>query len=193
MNCDVGAGYRGRTDSWPTVGGWITENYSWRWVFYINLPIGIISLILISVFIYAPPYLKRGSMRVDGWGLGMLAIGMGSLQIMFDKGQEDDWFSSQFITMLAITAAVMLTAFVMHELRTPEPLVKFSLFRYKSFAIGIVIVTVLGFVLYGSLVFAAAVHAGSAGLERSHGRLLDQPARHRQPGQRPLRGQVCFD
>ncbi len=136
----------------PTVGGWITENYSWRWVFYINLPIGIISLILISLFIYDPPYLKRGSMRVDGWGLGMLAIGMGSLQVMFDKGQEDDWFSSRFITTLAVVAGVMLTVFVIRELRTPEPLVKFSLFRHRSFAVGIVIVTVLGFVLYGSLV-----------------------------------------
>ena len=70
----------------PTLGGWITDNYSWRWVFYINLPIGIISLILISLFVYDPPYIKRGTMRFDAWGMGMLAVGMGALQIMLDKG-----------------------------------------------------------------------------------------------------------
>jgi DHA2 family multidrug resistance protein len=136
----------------PTLGGWITDNYSWRWVFYINLPIGIISLILIYLFVYDPSYIKRGTMRFDAWGMGILAIGMGALQIMLDKGQEDDWFSSRFIKTLAITAAVMLTAFIFRELKTPQPLVKLSLFRHRSFAVGIVITTVLGFVLYGSLV-----------------------------------------
>ena len=136
----------------PTLGGWITDNYSWRWVFYINLPIGIISLILIYLFVYDPSYIKRGTMRFDAWGMGMLAIGMGALQIMLDKGQEDDWFGSRFITTLAITAAVLLTAFVIRELQTPQPLVKLSLFKNRTFAAGIAIVTVLGFVLYGSLV-----------------------------------------
>ena len=136
----------------PTLGGWITDNFSWRWVFYINLPIGIISLILISFFVVDPSYIKRGTMRFDAWGMGMLAIGMGALQIMLDKGQEDDWLGSRFIMMLAIIAAVMLTAFIIRELQTPQPLVKLSLFKYRSFAVGIVITTVLGFVLYGSLV-----------------------------------------
>lgn len=136
----------------PTLGGWITQNYSWRWVFYINVPIGIISLILIYLYVFDPPYIKRGSMRFDTWGMGMLAIGMGALQIMLDKGQEDDWFGSRFITTLAVTASVMLTAFIIRELRTPQPLVKLSLFKYRTFAAGIAIVTVLGFVLYGSLV-----------------------------------------
>ena len=136
----------------PTLGGWITDNYSWRWVFYINLPIGIISLILIYLFVADPSYIRRGNMRFDAWGMGMLAIGMGALQIMLDKGQEDDWFSSRLIKTLAITAAVMLTAFIFRELKTPQPLVKLSLFRHRSFAVGIAIVTVLGFVLYGSLV-----------------------------------------
>lgn len=136
----------------PTLGGWITENYTWRWVFYINLPIGIISLIMIYLFVVDPPYIKRGTMRFDVWGMGMLAIGMGALQIMLDKGQEDDWFGSRFITTLAITAAIMLTAFVVRELWVPQPLVKLSLFQYRTFAAGILTVTVLGFVLYGSLV-----------------------------------------
>jgi DHA2 family multidrug resistance protein len=136
----------------PTLGGWITDNYSWRWVFYINMPIGILSLLMIYVFVTDPPYIKRGALRFDAFGMALLAIGMGSLQVMLDKGQEDDWFSSPFITTLAVTAAVGLTAFVVRELTTPQPLVKLSVFRYRSFATGIVIVVILGFVLYGSLV-----------------------------------------
>jgi DHA2 family multidrug resistance protein len=136
----------------PTLGGWITDTYSWRWVFYINLPIGILSLVMISLFLYDPPYIRRGTLRVDLWGLGMLAVGMAALQIMLDKGQEEDWFASHFIVMLALTAAVMLTAFVIRELYTPQPIVRFGLLRYRSFAAGMVLITVLGFVLYGSLV-----------------------------------------
>jgi DHA2 family multidrug resistance protein len=136
----------------PTVGGWITQNYSWRWVFYINLPIGIFSLVMISLFIIDPHYIRRGAMRFDVWGMAMLVLGMGALQIMLDKGQEEDWFNSRFIVVLAVTAVVMLTAFVIRECYTENPLVKLSLFRYRSFAAGIGITTVLGFVLYGRLV-----------------------------------------
>lgn len=137
----------------PTVGGWLTDNYSWRWVFYINLPIGIASLVMISLFLYDPPYIRRHeTMRVDFWGLGMLAVGMGALQIMLDKGQEEDWFGSHFIVILAVTAAVMLPAFIIRELRVPEPIVRFRLLKDRSFATGIVMTAILGFVLYGSLV-----------------------------------------
>jgi DHA2 family multidrug resistance protein len=121
-------------------------------VFYINLPIGILSLVMISLFLYDPPYIRRGTLRVDLWGLGMLAVGMAALQIMLDKGQEEDWFASHFIVMLAVIAAVLLPAFVIRELYTPQPIVRFGLLRYRSFAAGMVLITVLGFVLYGSLV-----------------------------------------
>ncbi len=136
----------------PTLGGWLTQTYSWRWVFYINLPIGVASLIMISLFLYDPPYIRRGSLRVDLWGLGLLVVGMGALQIMLDKGQEDDWFGSDFIVMLAVTAGVMLTAFVIRELHVDNPIVRFRLLKYRSFGAGIGLVTILGFVLYGSLV-----------------------------------------
>ena len=136
----------------PTLGGWLTDTYSWRWVFYINLPIGIASLIMISLFLYDPPYIRRGSMRVDLWGLGMLAVGMAALQITLDKGQEEDWFGSNFIVMLATIAGIMLPAFVIRELFVEAPLVRFRLLKYRSFACGIGLATVLGFVLYGSLV-----------------------------------------
>ncbi len=136
----------------PTLGGWITDTYSWRWVFYINLPIGIVSLVMISLFLSDPPYIRRPSSRVDFWGLAMLAIGIGALQIMLDKGQEEDWFNSNFIVVLAVTAAIVLPAFVIWELRVPEPIVRFRLLKIPTFAAGIALVTVAGFVLYGSLV-----------------------------------------
>ena len=93
----------------PVAGGWLTDNYSWRWVFYINMPIGIIALILTQVFIFDPPYLRRQKTGIDYWGIGLLAVGIGSLQIMLDKGQEDDWFGSHFIVTLAVLAVVGLT------------------------------------------------------------------------------------
>lgn len=136
----------------PTLGGWITDSYSWRWVFYINVPVGILSLILIYLFIYDPPHIRRGSLRVDAWGLGMLAIGMGALQIMLDKGQEKDWFDSDLIRMLAVIALLFLAAFVIRELTVKDPIVHFHLLHYRTFASGIALVTTLGFVLYGSLV-----------------------------------------
>jgi DHA2 family multidrug resistance protein len=136
----------------PTLGGWITDTYSWRWVFYINLPIGITSLIMIGLFITDPAHLRRGKLRADFWGLGMLAVGMASLQIMLDKGQEEDWFGSRFIITLAVLAVGFLAAFVIRELTTEEPIVHFRLLKYQSFAAGTVLVTLLGFVLYGSLV-----------------------------------------
>ena len=136
----------------PTLGGWITDTYSWRWVFYINLPLGITSLVMIFLFLSDPPHIHRQSSRVDFWGLGMLAIGIGALQIMLDKGQEEDWFGSNFIVTLAVTAAVMLTAFVIWELYVPDPIVHFRLLKIQTFATGIGLATVQIFVLYGSLV-----------------------------------------
>jgi MFS transporter, DHA2 family, multidrug resistance protein len=136
----------------PTLGGWLTDTYSWRWVFYINVPIGLTSLIMISLFVYDPPYIRRESLRVDFWGLGMLAVGMGALQIMLDKGQEDDWFGSHFIVSLAVLAGIMLPAFVVRELSIDQPIVRFRLLRYRNFGAGIGLVTIQGFVLYGSLV-----------------------------------------
>jgi MFS transporter, DHA2 family, multidrug resistance protein len=136
----------------PTLGGWLTDMYSWRWVFYINLPVGILSITMIYLFVFDPPYIRRGSLGVDAWGLGMLAVGMGSLQIMLDKGQEKDWFGSDLIRVLCVLAIGFLAAFVIRELRVKEPIVRFRLLQYRTFATGIFLVTILGFVLYGSLV-----------------------------------------
>ena len=136
----------------PTLGGWITDSYSWRWVFYINVPIGLLSLVLIYWFIHDPPWIRRGSLRADFWGLGMLAIGMGSLQIMLDKGQEKDWFASDLIRTLAVLAVVFLTVFIIRELTAKNPIVHFSLLRLRTFATGVSLAAIMGFVLYGSLI-----------------------------------------
>jgi DHA2 family multidrug resistance protein len=136
----------------PTLGGWLTDAYSWRWVFYINLPVGIFALFMTQAFIWDPAYIRRRSQSVDYWGLGFLAIGISALQVMFDKGQEDDWFSSHFILTLCIVALVMLTAFVFRELMARDPVVHLRVFREHTYAAGVFLMTLLGFVLYGSLV-----------------------------------------
>src|SRR3954469_8255986 len=100
----------------PVLGGWLTDNYSWRWVFYINIPVGIASIVMTKLYIFDPPYLRQESRKVDYWGIAMLAVGIGALQIVLDKGQEADWFSSSLITSLAIIAAVTLTIFIVYEL-----------------------------------------------------------------------------
>jgi DHA2 family multidrug resistance protein len=94
----------------PVVGGWITENYSWRWVFYINLPVGIVSLIMTRLYVFDPPYLRRESRGIDYWGMGLLVVGIGALQFVLDKGQQEDWFASRMITTLAIASIVALVA-----------------------------------------------------------------------------------
>src|SRR5580765_2822834 len=96
----------------PVIGGWLTDTYSWRWVFYINIPVGIISLVMTKMFIFDPPYMRRQSETIDYWGIGMLAVGIGALQIVLDKGQEEDWFESHFMVILAIVAVVTLVGFV---------------------------------------------------------------------------------
>jgi DHA2 family multidrug resistance protein len=136
----------------PVLGGWLTDNYSWRWVFYINIPVGIASIVMTKLFIFDPPYLRQETRRIDYWGIGMLAIGIGALQIVLDKGQEEDWFSSYLITMLAIVSAVTLVLLVIHELRTDDPVVDLRVFKARSYAVGVFLMTVVGFVLYGSMV-----------------------------------------
>jgi MFS transporter, DHA2 family, multidrug resistance protein len=136
----------------PVLGGWLTDNYTWRWVFYINIPVGIASLIMTRLYIFDPSYIKQESRRIDYWGIGMLAVGIGALQIVLDKGQEEDWFSSDLIKVLAIVSAITLVWLIVHELRTDDPVVDLRVFKARSYAVGVFLMTVIGFVLYGSLV-----------------------------------------
>jgi MFS transporter, DHA2 family, multidrug resistance protein len=136
----------------PVLGGWLTTDYTWRLVFFINIPISVLGLILVHVFVHDPTYIRRTSNRIDYWGLGMLVTGIAALQIMFDKGQEDDWFGSHFIVALAVVAALCLTAFVFWEVRSKDPIVRFRLLKHRTFAVGVTLSAVLGMVLFGSTV-----------------------------------------
>jgi len=136
----------------PVLGGWLTDNYSWRWVFYINIPVGIASIVMTKLYIFDPPYLRSESRKVDYWGMGMLVVGIGALQIVLDKGQQEDWFESTFITALAVISVVTLVALVAHELTTDDPIVDLRVFKARSYAVGVFLMTVVGFVLYGSMV-----------------------------------------
>ncbi len=140
----------------PTLGGWITDNFSWRWIFYINVPIGIISLLLTSRMVEDPPYLKNlramGRPRIDYLGLGLLVLAIGSLQMVLDKGQEADWFHSTWITTMLIVAVYAFMVWVVWEWYHPEPIVDVRLFKNRNFACAMFFTFVLGTVLFGTTV-----------------------------------------
>jgi DHA2 family multidrug resistance protein len=170
----------------PVIGGWLTDSYSWRWVFYINIPVGIVSLLMMQRYVFDPPYIRGGrTARIDWTGIGLLALGIGALQILLDKGQEDDWFASHFMTTLAVVSAVSLVAFLVHELRAAHPVVELRVFRIRTYAAGVLLMSVVGFVLYGSLVLLPillqtllgypALQAGIALAPRGVGSFLAMP------------------
>src|SRR6201994_4949324 len=131
----------------PTLGGWITDNYSWRWIFLMNLPVGLLALFLVIKFVEDPPFLKRLTFReskVDYVGFGFLAIGIAFLQIVLDKGQEDDWFGSHFIVTLTVISIVCLVCLVILELRVKAPILDIRLFRNLNFATSSVMMFMVG-------------------------------------------------
>ena len=139
----------------PTLGGWITDNYTWRWIFFINIPVGIISLALTAFLIYDPPYLVRKSLRglrIDYIGLGLLSVGLGFLQVVLDKGEREDWFGSNFIIGCTLIAAVGLIGAVIWELTREDPIVDFRMLKDRNFAVATFSMFMLGFVLYGTTV-----------------------------------------
>ena len=138
----------------PTLGGWITDNYSWRWIFFINIPVGILSLVLTALLIFDPPFLKRKSLgngfKIDYMGFGLLALGLGALEVVLDEGQKEDWFGSHFIVTFAIVTLVCLVAVVFWELRQKEPIIDFRILKDRNYALATLSMLVLGFVLYAS-------------------------------------------
>jgi len=136
----------------PTLGGWITDNYDWRWIFYLNLPVGILSLFLMNRYVFDPQYVKRGDGRVDLWGIGFLALGIGSLQVFLDTGQRKDWFSSDYIRIFAGLCVFGLVALVVREVMTDHPVVDLRVLKDRSYSAGVFLISLLGFVLYASLV-----------------------------------------
>lgn len=135
----------------PTIGGWLTYNYSWRWVFYINLPIGILAAVLTHAFLEDPPYLKRVSAaNIDYIGLGLLGVWLASLQIMLDKGQELDWFSSNMIVWCAVISTAGFIGFIVRELLTPFPIVDLRVLKNRNFRVGVVMISLVGALLYAT-------------------------------------------
>ncbi len=135
----------------PTLGGWITDNYSWRWIFYINLPIGIAGLIMQQAFVEDPPWIaKAKAAAVDYVGFGLMAVGIGLLQIVLDKGQEADWFGSTWICWTSAVSLAAIVAFVFWELDQEHPILNLRLLSDRNFALATVLISILGAVLYGS-------------------------------------------
>ncbi len=140
----------------PWLGGWITDNFSWRWIFYINVPVGIISILLTNFLVSDPPYMKRASVkagfRIDYIGIGLISLGLGSMQIILDKGQREDWFSSNFIRVFFLLMVIGIIAGILWELREKEPVVDLRMLKERNFAIATMAMFFLGFVLYSSTV-----------------------------------------
>ena len=134
----------------PTLGGWITDNLTWRWVFYINIPVGILGILAGLLFISDPPYLKRPEGRVDYWSFLFIALGLGSLEVMLNRGQRYDWFDSNLIRFFALFAALGIALFVWRSLTAKTPLVDLRLFKDRAFLSGTLLMFLLGFGLYGS-------------------------------------------
>ncbi|HKD50333.1 MAG TPA: DHA2 family efflux MFS transporter permease subunit [Candidatus Acidoferrum sp.] len=140
----------------PWLGGWITDNFSWRWVFYINVPVGILSLLLTSFLVSDPPYMKKANFkagfRIDYIGIGLISLGLGSMQIILDKGQRDDWFASNFIIGFFALMLVGIIAGIVWEWYQKEPVVDLRMLKDRNFAVATITMFFLGFVLYATTV-----------------------------------------
>jgi DHA2 family multidrug resistance protein len=139
----------------PTLGGWLTDNTSWRWIFLINLPVGLLTLALVWRLIEDPPHMvrrKRSEIKLDYVGFSLLALGVGALQIMLDKGQEDDWFGSHFIMTLAVAAGICLTALIVYEWFHQDPIVDVRLFKNRNFATANMMMFMVGAISFATTV-----------------------------------------
>ena len=136
----------------PILGGWITDTASWRWIFYINIPIGILAIIMNIIVIKDPPYMQRQKMKIDYWGLLFLSVGLGSLQFVLDKGEREDWFGSNLIVLIAILSAASLTFLVINEYYSEHPIVNLKLLKDRTFTSGVALLFCVYLNLFGSIV-----------------------------------------
>jgi DHA2 family multidrug resistance protein len=135
----------------PTLGGWITDNYSWRWIFYINIPVGVAAVLMALWFIENPPYLKRAkSSSIDYLGFALMTVCLATFQLVLDTGQQNDWFESKQIVLLSVVSVVSLVAFVIRELTVEEPIVDLRILTNRNFGVGTLLMTIVGGVLYGT-------------------------------------------
>ena len=135
----------------PTLGGWITDSYTWRWIFFINVPVGVLSVVMMGLFVWDPPYLKRPRGTIDFPGMFLLALGFGCLQIVLDTGQKNDWFGATSIRVYTTLCVIGISGMVVRELTAAHPIVDLRALKNRTFAAGVFLMTVVGFVLYGSL------------------------------------------
>ena len=135
----------------PTLGGWITDNYSWRWIFFINVPVGLFAFMMVRRVVTDPLHAAaRGLKHIDGIGLALIAIGFGALQIVMDKGQQDDWFDSNFIVAMSLLSAVAIGGAIVWLLRQEDPIVDLRLLADSGFGLAVILIFATGFALYGS-------------------------------------------
>lgn len=165
----------------PTLGGWITDNFNWHWIFFINLPIGLISLFLSNRMVEDPPHLKirkeqAKHLKIDFMGLGLVALGVGCLEFTLDKGQEKDWFGSSMIVSFAILAFVTLIFFVFWEWNHPDPIVDLKLLKNRNFGTAVFLQLILGMVLFGSTVLIPQYLQGLLGYTAERAGMVLSPA-----------------
>jgi len=170
----------------PTLGGWLTDAYSWRWAFYINIPVGIFAVLMISRYVKDPEYISEAKPgKLDGVGLGLLAVWLGALQIILDKGQEDDWFGASWIRWACAILIVCFVLFVIRQFRHKQPLVDLRVFRHRNFTLGCVLIALFGAAIYGlvtllplfyqELMHYTALAAGWAVSPRGIGAIIAMP------------------
>ena len=148
----------------PTLGGWITDNYSWRWVFYINIPVGALAMFMIWSLIEDPPHIKNAVMtKIDYWGFGLLTVWLATFQIVLDKGQQEDWFGAVWIRWFTAISILAFIGFVVRELMAKEPIVNLRVLKNRNLLSGVSIVTVVGMVLYGTTALIPEFLQGSMG------------------------------
>jgi MFS transporter, DHA2 family, multidrug resistance protein len=182
----------------PVLGGWITDNFTWRWIFLINVPVGIVALMLMKRFVHDPSWIRRARpARLDVLGFGFMALWLGCQEVLFDKGQEDDWFGSHFIVLMAVLAAVGLVAFVVRMVASERPLVDLGVLKSYNFSLGLGLMFSAGVMLYGltatipllleSLLGYSALQSGWAMMPRGLGALIAMPLAGRLVGRVPGR------